>query len=580
MRYCRLCLLVLVMALPVALPLMAKGGWADDSDKRKADYIFMEAMRQNAIGNEDAYYELLDRAYNLDKSNTDVASILGYFRIVLSNNDADMFSSGYEMLGKHFKEKPDDFYGSYLYGNVNDKLGFREEALRVWATLDSLYPEKPEIAFKYAEALSMSRDSLSREKAMNVYSRIEQAEGKNMQVSSRKIRMYFSARDTAAIVGEVHSLLQSSPTSAEYNVFAGDIYSLFAENDSALYYYSRACEMDSTSGLAYYSRANYYKNMGDSTAYDREVFRALKLDNLDLESKLKLLTSYIKELYEDPAQQPRIQDLFAVLIEQHPHEVEIHDLYCSYLVAIKDYRGAAEQAGYTLDIDPSDENRWRTLMSLYMQAEDYSRSAEEGERALHYHPQSSMLYLITATDYAQLKQTGKAIDYLNRSLELTDSADTSMRSQILCTIGDTYYQAGERDSAFVYYDRSIELDPGNLLALNNCAYYLACEGRELDRAERMSAITVREQPDNATSLDTYAWVLFRKGEYVLARQYIDTALNCSDAPSAEIYHHAGDIYFMSGDPDRALEYWELAIELDPDNELLQRKVKHKTYFYK
>lgn len=567
------------MMLSAAVPSEAKDRVSDE-DRRKSDYVFMEAVRRNAIGQEDAHYELLDYANILNRADTDIASTLGYYKIVLSNNDSTMFATGYRMLGSHFDAKPDDFYGSYLYGNVNDRLGFRKEAWRVWATLDSIYPDKVEIAFKYAEALSVSPDSSDRAKAIDVYSRIERAEGKNLQVSSRKIRIYFASRDTSAIIDELHQLLYSSPTSAEYNVFAGDVYSLFADSDSALHYYSRACEVDSTSGLAYYSMANYYKNMGDSVAYDREVFRALKQDNLDLESKLKLLTSYIKELYDDPEQQPRIQDLFAVLIEQHPHEVDIHDLYCSYLVAIKDYSGAAEQQGYALDIDPSREERWRALVSLYMQADDYSRAVEEGDEGIHYHPESPMLYLITATAHNQMKQHETAIRYLERSMELTDSADSGMRSQILCTIGDTYYMIEKKDSAFHYYDKAIAIDPGNLLALNNCAYYLACEGRDLDRAERMSAITVREQPENATSLDTYAWVFFKKADYVLGKQYIDAAINYSEAPSAEIYHHAGDIYFMSGEPDRALEFWELAIELDPDNELLQRKVKHKTYFYK
>lgn len=578
-RYCYKSVISLLLLLAVAMPVTAKDVTGDE-DRRKSDYVFMEALHRNAIGQEDAYYELLDYANALNRADTDIASTLGYYKIVLSNNDSTMFANGYRMLGSHFEENPGDFYGSFLYGNVNDRLGFRKESQRVWATLDSIYPDKVEIAFKYAEALSVSPDSADRAKAIDVYSRIERAEGKNLQVSSRKIRMYFASRDTSAIVNELHQLLHSSPTSADYNVFAGDIYSLFADNDSALYYYSRACEMDSTSGLAYYSMANYHKSMGDSVAYDREVFRALKQESLDLESKLKLLTSYIKELYDDPAQQPRIQDLFAVLIEQHPHEVDIHDLYCSYLVAIKDYAGAAEQQGYALDIDPSREERWRALVSLCMQADDYRRAVEEGDEGIHYHPESPMLYLITATAHNQLKQHETAIRYLERSMELTDSADSGMRSQILCTIGDTYYMVEEKDSAFHYYDKAIDADPGNLLALNNCAYYLACEGRDLDRAERMSAITVREQPENATSLDTYAWVFFKKADYVLAKQYIDAAINHSESPSAEIYHHAGDIYFMSGDPDRALEYWELAIELEPDNELLQRKVKHKTYFYK
>jgi hypothetical protein len=36
---------------------------------------------------------------------------------------------------------------------------------------------------------------------------------------------------------------------------------------------------------------------------------------------------------------------------------------------------------------------------------------------------------------------------------------------------------------------------------------------------------------------------------------------------------------MTGEPDKALEYWEKALKLEPDNELLAKKVKYKTFFY-
>lgn len=572
---------IATLMFPLAMSTGAsKVQWREDADSRKADYIFMEAQRQNALDNEDAYFELLNRAYELAPSNSDVGFYLGYFKLALSNSDSVLFHQGYGLMRDHFKKSPEDFYATYLYGNINEKIGNRNEALKVWATLDSLFPEKTEIAFKYAETLGATNDVAEVKHALEIYNRIETAEGKNIPISTRKIRSFLVLRDTMAIVGEINALLQSSPRSSEYSVFAADVYSIFHQKDSALYYYNRACELDSTNGLAYYSRANFYKEQGDSVAYDREVFRALKQESLDLESKLGLLTNYIRALYEDMEQQPRIQDLFGVLLEQHPHERDIHDLYCSYLVAIKDYRGAAEQAGYALDIDPSGEDRWRGLMSLYMQAEDYEQAAKEGERALHYHPESAMIYLMLATNYNQMRQYDTAISYLDKSLAYTEPDDYEMQSQVLCTIGDTYYSKESTDSAFMYYDRALELNPGNLLALNNCAYYLACEGKDLERAERMSAITIKEEPENDTSLDTYAWVLFKMKKYDRAQYYIDEAIKYSDKPSAELYHHAGDIYFMMGEPERALDFWKEALEMDSDDELLQRKVKYKTYFYK
>ena len=86
--------------------------------------------------------------------------------------------------------------------------------------------------------------------------------------------------------------------------------------------------------------------------------------------------------------------------------------------------------------------------------------------------------------------------------------------------------------------------------------------------------------DEPTSQDTYAWVLFKKKEYPEAKAAIDRAIELTDDPSSDIFEHAGDIYFMNGDPDGAVKFWEKALKLDPDNDLLKRKVRHKTYFYK
>lgn len=567
----------------VVVPLFVTAGKKADvtpnSDELKADYIFMEALRQHAIDKEDAYYDLLSRAYQLDPSNSDVGFFLGYYTVMTSGDDSTMFKNGYDLMKRHFNEAPADFYSNFVYGSINDRLGSRDEALKVWTTLDSIYPHKMEISYKLAEALASSGDSSKIARTIGVYDRIEKTQGKNIPLTTSKIRAFLSSQDTASIYKEVYSLLTSAPHSVENNVFAGNVFAMFSDNDSALTYFDKACDLDSTSGLAYYSRANFYKSIGDSVNYDKEVFRALSRESLELDAKLELLTGYIRELYDDPSQQGRIQELFATLLDQHPHEVDIHDLYCSYLIAIEDYAGAAEQLGYALDIDPSSEDRWRTLLSLYMQADDYAKSAEKGETALRYHPSSAMIHLMLGTDYNLMKEYDKALSNLNKSMELTDSVDYEAVSQIMSSMGDVYYAKGDRDSAFVYYDKAISIDPDNLLALNNCAYYLAVEGRDLDKAEEMSARTIKERPDDATSLDTYAWVMFRKKNYTEAMAYIDKAIANSEDPSEELYHHAGDIYFMNGEPQKALEFWEKALALDPDNELLQRKVKHKTYFY-
>lgn len=111
---------------------------------------------------------------------------------------------------------------------------------------------------------------------------------------------------------------------------------------------------------------------------------------------------------------------------------------------------------------------------------------------------------------------------------------------------------------------------------------MAVEGKDLDEALHMIEKVMNEEKDNPTSLDTYAWVLFKRKDYAKAREIIDRTIELTDESdmSADVLEHAGDIYFMDGEPDMAVDFWKRAMKYDPDNELLQRKVRHKTYFFK
>lgn len=49
--------------------------------------------------------------------------------------------------------------------------------------------------------------------------------------------------------------------------------------------------------------------------------------------------------------------------------------------------------------------------------------------------------------------------------------------------------------------------------------------------------------------------------------------------TAEYYHHLGDILFMINRPQEAVDAWKTALEATPDDELLKKKVKNRTFYY-
>lgn len=139
-----------------------------------------------------------------------------------------------------------------------------------------------------------------------------------------------------------------------------------------------------------------------------------------------------------------------------------------------------------------------------------------------------------------------------------------MASDIYAIMGDVLYQKGQAQEAFKSYDKSLSYKEDNIPTLNNYAYYLSLENKDLQRAEQMSYKTVKAEPKNATYLDTYAWILFMQERYAEAKIYIDQALQSMDSTdlSGSIYEHVGDIYYMNGLKEEAIGFWEKAVEKD------------------
>lgn len=551
-------------------------------DERKSDYIFLEALDFQQQNKPDAYFTLIEEAYRLNPSDLYLGMQYGMKRIYESNGDSMQVIEGLGLIERFLADNPDDVYNTLTYASLSSQLGRQDKALEAWKNLYMRNPDRVEIGGMYAQSLAQTGDSANIRKALDIYNDIEDTEGVNVNVSTRKMSLYYSLGDTAAVKSEIHRLINAMPKSSDVTTLAGQLYLQLGDPDSAIVFLNRAVELDPTNGSAVFNRAKYYDETGDSAKYDAEVIQALQMQDLELDSKMGILYNYVAKMASDTLQQSRIESMFQSMIRQYPHESIVRNLYGDYLINIKKYGPAAEQISYALDSDPSDAKRWQQLGSLYYLDGDYNKALSTAENALKYHPAQTVLYNLAASALQKKEDYDGALGFLEKGLAMIDSADNKEQSEMITSIGDTYNLMGHADSAFAYYEKALELDPDNLLALNNYAYNLAVTDGDLDKALTMIEKVILENPESATNLDTYAWVLYKQKKYDKAREIIDGALANEDETdeSSEIYEHAGDIYFMDGKPEEAIDFWKKALKLKPDDELLRKKVKHKTFFYK
>ena len=191
---------------------------------------------------------------------------------------------------------------------------------------------------------------------------------------------------------------------------------------------------------------------------------------------------------------------------------------------------------------------------------------------------------------AEQKKLTDAADVLQQGLRVrTEFVSERLVSNVFGVLGDIYYQQGKETEAFAAYDSALVYMEDNIMCLNNYAYYLSLKGEQLDRAEEMSYRTIRQEPENITYLDTYAWILFMKGDYAHARTYMDKVVDpkltdeellSNERLLGNLIEHAGDVYANCGEQETALRLWKLAKQKDDNTctPLLRKKIKRKKYF--
>jgi tetratricopeptide (TPR) repeat protein len=125
--------------------------------------------------------------------------------------------------------------------------------------------------------------------------------------------------------------------------------------------------------------------------------------------------------------------------------------------------------------------------------------------------------------------------------------------------GDVLYQQMEDSKrAYEAYEEALKADPDRTSVLNNYAYYLSEEGKQLRKALKMSLRTVELEPDNATYLDTYGWLLYLLKKPKEAKPYFKHAMLYGGKDSAVILEHYSKVLEALGEDDLATYYKNLS----------------------
>lgn len=545
-----------------------------EAEQQKFDYYFHEAINAKVLSKYNTCYDFLQHCYEIDSTNSAVLYELGSF-----HHSLDQKSKALTYFEKAVKNNSsNNFYYKVSLAMLYFELQQYTQAIDVYESLVQQDPDKTDLYLYLAESYRLDGNI---PKAINALDKLEKVTGLNERISLQKFQLYSVIENKSKAYAELEKYIERYPKEVKYYVLLGNIYVQDDKLQEAYMTLSKARAINPDDPYLITAMAGYYEKANRKEDAQRELNIALLSPKLDIDTKLTILGQYIGTLHKNDGDTQRANALLDTLIIEHPQEPKLNMVYGELLMLQKKTNEAHTQFKIFAESNPANPTGWEQLLRA-TPPDSIDASINVCKTAISHLPDEILFYFYLGVGEYQKKEYEKAIQTLKEGVSRSQEDDSPMLvSELYGLIGGAYYDIKNSDSAFVAFENALKYNPKNLGVLNNYSYYLSIEKRDLDKAEKMSRVTITAEPTNPTFLDTYGWILFEQGDYVSSKIYIGNAVKYSEEKgedmNSEVLEHYGDVLFKSGDMEQALEYWIKARDKsEKPKESLDRKIETKT----
>lgn len=535
----------LILALLVSSSVFAQPRVEDTGN------MIVSAVTEYNEGNRAKASAILQKIVEMEPSN-DAA---WYYLALCSVAEKDV-----EMAEVRFRKAveldPGNFWYRYRLAAIYAMTSRPELTTDIYEKLLKDFPKKSELYFDLAELYSAQGEN---EKALETLKEIETVFGitESVAVYRFNLLMRMQRQEEAYKSLEEYNDRYSSPyvlaTLAEHQ--------LSMYNDStALAYYDEALDIAPDYAPALLGKAEtlrmtrkygeYFKVLDDFVSNPSDVAKS-KTDYLSeviRRSDPKFIRTFI----------PQLDGIIEKTLQTHPSDSSILSLAGLYYYSTDRKDEAKSKFRQNAVSHPSSLSAAASYVEFLMYAEQWKELTEEGRKAYARFPQETAFLEMASMGHYNLEEYDKVLEICDKVLEVAPS-DSSKTLRAWSTKGDIYHQLGSPKKSYKAYEKALKINPDYVYVLNNYAYYLSLEGRNLKKAHAMSRKTIEAEPDNATYLDTFGWILFLMGRPEEAKPHFKHAMLYGGKDSAVILDHYAEVLFALGEYDRAMVYWNQAL---------------------
>lgn len=545
--------------------LLTVSATASERDSVRAEDYYIEGVRSFCAGDYRSAESGLSACLRLEPEND--AAMYYLAMISMSRNETDRALS---LLEKASAISPENTWYRLAIARLYSGIGENGLAISVYESLIAEHPSKSDYYYELIDLLVRTGEL---DKALSTLDRIEELRGVDELTCNARYEILIRQNrldDAEAVVRKMDEDFPSARTA----LLLGDLNKSRYNDSTALRYYKKALTLDPDFTPAYFGVAEVYRMERNFYYYFQNIDVFLSSPDMNPEMK----ASYFQEIVFPSGMvqvfKPQVDTMILCTLHAHPEDTTVLSLAGSYYIAVDSVNRGLELLKRNVELHPDVKSVHSALLGQLYYLEDWEQLIPAAAQTVENFPEDITLREVLAIAYWQYGEIEEAVKVYHRILKDIPK-DHPMLINCYGSLGDLYHELGNRRQSYACYEKGLRIDDNYSPILNNYAYYLSEERRNLKKALEMSRKTILNEPENATYLDTYGWLLYLTGDYEQARKYLKDAMVYGGKENAEVLDHYAEALFALKEYNLAFLYWGNADKIDPSLGLSEKIARRR-----
>ena len=437
------------------------------------------------------------------------------------------------------------------------QMGDMATALSCYEVLIALRPDLVEYV---QEALQSAVAAGNTQKALLYLDKLEELYGGSPEMVQQKMEIHLRNNDAKSAEKVVKEAIKNYPNRVEYRGLAAQFYDANGKAKKAEKILRQAVEDFPKNAAISMELARVLQS---KDALEESMFyleRALVLPGMSLADKGPVLLSLWETAKKDPSMQPMTDRAWAATKEIHQGEGAYYLLEGERLILEGDFEQSVLIYLEAIERGVDAPEVYIQIVELTKQT-DQAAIAQQVLKEIENqfsHKLELMEYVVF--QYYERKLWVECAELAKKYAPLPLEDDRQKWFYNLA--GAAYFAQDSVALGVTMYEQSLAIDR-DAAALNNLAWELGKRGLQLERALELTTESNEKSALEPTYLDTWAWVLYKMGNYPEAQAKMALALQLiRTAPDANLFRHAAKIEKALGNTEKAEEYLNKAKELE------------------